>query len=194
VIATGRTVPYANRYADTGAVVGGSSPGAADASTVRTVNVLNVYEGRRCGVGRIVTGATFHHYIDINLTGATSVDSTVELMRAGPDAAKNHGFADAPDILADIKAVFANITDWLARPPRTLRLILERSTFSQNEATLTPDFEGAILVTVDGLKPNQFPDGGITPSLTLDQLSRRAPTITLEGHGGCRNPADQCDQ
>src|SRR4030095_799733 len=75
-------------------------------------------------------------------------------------------------------------TDWLARPPRTLRLILERSTFSQNEATATPDFERAILVTVDGLKPNQFPDGGITPSLTPDQLSRRAPTITLEDMTG----------
>src|SRR4029453_15797282 len=30
----------------------------------------------------------------------------------------------------------------------------------------------------------QFPDGGITPSLTPDQLSRRAPTITLEDMTG----------
>jgi hypothetical protein len=31
----------------------------------KTVNTLSVYDGRNSGVGRIVTGSSFHHYIDI---------------------------------------------------------------------------------------------------------------------------------
>src|SRR5205085_4788749 len=90
-----------------------------------------------------------------------------------------HGFNDAPTTFADIKAVFVNITNWLARPRPAVQLILERSTFSQDEATANANFDGAILVTVDGLKPNQFPGGGITTlSPWVAQLQNWAPTLT----------------
>jgi hypothetical protein len=42
-----------------------------------------VYEGRNAGVGRIVTGSTFHHYIDINLTGDSGVTGA-SLAKTGP--------------------------------------------------------------------------------------------------------------
>jgi hypothetical protein len=177
VIATGQTVPYASRAVDGGGFIGGNS----EASGAKTVNTLSVYDGRVAGVGRIVTGATFHHYVDINLTGDSGVDTAAELAKTGPDAAKAHGFAHpgAEARFDSIKAVFANITAWLARPRSTIQIILERSTFSQAEATANPNFDGAILVTVDGLKPSQFPGGGVTTlSPSAAQLTSWAPAIT----------------
>lgn len=175
VIATGQTVLFASKYA--------SDPGATDLApapaATKQVNTLSVYDGRSVGVGRIVTGSTFHHYIDINLTGDSRIDTPAEFGRTGSDAAKNHGFNDAPGVFDEIKAVFNNITLWLARPRPKIQLILERSTFSQAESAADPNFPGAFLVTIDGLKPNQFPGGGIstmTPSAA--QLLSWAPSIT----------------
>lgn len=172
IVATGQTVPFASRFASSG----------ADADTVvpsaKTVNTLATYDGRAVGVGRIVTGSTFHHYVDINLTGDRRIDTAPEFGLTGPDAAKTHGFNDNPTVYADIKQVFANITAWLARPRPRIQLILERSTYSQAEAMADSTFDGAILVAVDGLKPNQFPNGGITTaSPSLAQLADWAPEI-----------------
>lgn len=155
----------------------------ASVSSSKTVNTLSVYDGRRVGVGRIVTGATFHHYVDINLTGTSAVDTPEEKAKAGPDAEKGHGFAHpgAEAVFADIKAVFVNITNWLARPRPAVGLILERSTFGEDEVTVNPQFDGALLVTVDGLKPSQFPNGGITTlSPSPAQLQAWAPVPTIE--------------
>lgn len=178
VIATGQVLANTSR-----AVADGSDIGSGSAS-VKTVNTLSVYDGRLAGVGRIVTGATFHHYVDINLTGDTDVVPGQAQTRVGPDGAKGHGFAHpgAEATFADIKAVFVNITNWLARPRPQISLILERSTFGEDEVTENPQFNGAILVAVDGLKPSQFPSGGITtltPSST--QLSNWAPALSVGG-------------
>jgi hypothetical protein len=187
IIALGRSLHHASRSANGGGLVGmGINPeAAAQAADEKFVNTLSVYDGRVAGVGRIVTGSTFHHYIDINLTGDSGVNNAEALANAGPDAAKTHGFNDAPETFSQIKAVFGNITVWLARPRPRIQLILNRSTFSQAEALANPNFDGAILVTVDGLKPNQFPGvDGIT-SLSVFQFQQIwAPTITpLEPNG-----------
>jgi len=179
VVATGQTVPFASRFANSD----------TDADTVvplvKSVNTLSTYDGRVVGVGRIVTGSTFHHYVDINLVGDRRINTAAEFALTGPDAAKTHGFNDNPAVYADIKQVFANITAWLARPRPRIQLILERSTFSQAEAMADSTFEGAILVTVDGLKPTQFPNGGITTDAPdPGQLVDWAPVITpLEPDG-----------
>ncbi len=138
----------------------GGSYGVVDP---KPTNVLSVYDGRAVGVGRIVIGATFHHYIDINLTGDSGVNDDTTRAKTGPDAEKGQGFnyPGAESVFADIKGAFVNIARWLAKPEPKIEIILERSTFSEDEVTAHPIFEGAILVTVDGLKPSQFPAGGI---------------------------------
>jgi hypothetical protein len=178
VIANGSVLEKAVRAAATG--------GNTDTTiaTAKTVNTLSAHDGRRAGVGRIVTGATFHHYIDINLTGDTDVVPGLPQTRVGPDGAKGHGYAHpgAEATFADIKAVFVNITNWLARPRPQISLILERSTFGQDEVTVNPQFDAAILVTVDGVKPGQFPGGGITTlSPSAAQLLSWAPAISVSG-------------
>jgi hypothetical protein len=174
VIATGQTTGRASKEVNGGGFVGNDSA----ASAPKTVNSLSVYDGRVAGVGRIVTGSTFHHYIDINLTGDSSVNTAQLSAKVGPNAEKGHGYNDAPATLATINQVYVNITNWLSRPRPVITLILERSTFSQDEATAQPDFAGAILITVDGLKPSQFPAGGITSLVPGAFQVAWAPTIT----------------
>lgn len=177
VIATGQVLENASRFA-----TGGNADLAIASS--KTVNTISVYDGRRAGVGRVVTGATFHHYVDINLTGDSGITPGLPQTRAGADAAKGHGFAHpgAESTFDDIKTVFINITRWLARPRPAIRLVLERSTFGQDEVTVNPEFAGAFLVTVDGLKPGQFPGSGITTLMpSAAQLASWAPAISLSG-------------
>lgn len=153
VIATGQALTHASRYAGSGTLIateGGAKP----------VNTLSVYDGRKAGVGRIVTGSTFHHYVDINLVGASNVTGTAAT-QVGSDAALGQGYNANAAVLDQITAVYVNITNWLARPRPAITLILERSTFSQDEVTATPIFPAAVLVVVDGLKPSQFPGGGV---------------------------------
>ena len=178
IIATGKTKAQAS-YS-----VGYPKPTAID-TTINgpfTVNTLSVYDGRVAGVGRIVTGSTFHHYLDINLSGASDVDTATLNSYVGGDAEKGQGLQTNTAVFADIQAVYINIVNWLARPEPAISLILERSTFSQDEVAATPSFAAAIFVTVDGLKPSQFPNGGITtlsPSPT--QLTQWAPAVSVSG-------------
>jgi hypothetical protein len=175
VIANGQGHSQASYYIDSAAV-------DATVCSSKTVNALSIYEGRVAGVGRIVTGSTFHHYIDINLTGASNVNTPTLQADVGPNAAKGHGLTDNGAAFSDIQAVYRNITLWLARPARVISLILERSTFSQDEVTASSTFSAAILVTVDGLKPSQFPGGGVTTlSPSAAQLTSWAPVITPSG-------------
>jgi hypothetical protein len=175
VIATGQTKAHASY------LVGDPTPTTLDSTIAGNyaINILSVYDGRVAGVGRIVTGSTFHHYLDINLSGASNVDTANLNNDVGGGAEKGEGLASDSAIFADISAAYVNIADWLAPPELAIRLILERSTFSQDEVTAQPDFPAAILVTVDGLKPSQFPNGGIsTFTPTAAQLKQWAPTVT----------------
>ncbi len=174
VIATGQVLEQSQRYAFSNNVIDNTL------ATPKTVNTFCAYDGRKVGVGRVVTGATFHHYIDINLTGDSRIDTDEKKAKAGPDAEKGQGFnyAGAEQTFADIKATFVNITRWLARPRPAIGLILERSTFSEDEVSAGSSFDGAILVTVDGLKPGQLPGGPVdTLSPSMSDLNNWAPNV-----------------
>ena len=182
IIATGQTKSQASYY------VGDPTPTVLDSTICGTftVNTLSVYDGRVAGVGRIVTGSTFHHYLDINLSGASDVDTPTLDHFVGGDAEKGQGLTTNATVWADVQAVHINIANWLARPKPAISLILERSTFGQDEVTATPNFPAAIFVTVGGLKPSQFPDSGsghgittLSPSST--QLTKWAPAVSVGG-------------
>ncbi|NMH63770.1 hypothetical protein [Shewanella salipaludis] len=184
VIATGQVLGNASRRASSPAgefSFGGIGlPGADAIATPKTVNTLSVYDGRVAGVGRVVTGSTFHHYIDINLNGDSSVTTAQAMMRATATAQDGHGFNDNPAVLNTIKAVYVNITNWIARPRPVMQLILERSTFSQDEAPSGTEFAEAILVTIDGLKPSQFPGSPPVPGAIIGPVPW-APIVTVAG-------------
>ena len=121
IIAIGQTKAQASYY------VGDPAPTVIDAtvSGAFNVNTLSVYDGRVAGIGRVVTGSTFHHYLDINLSGASDVDTTTLNSFVGGEAEKGQGLQTNTSAFADIQAVYVNIANWLARPTPAISLVLE---------------------------------------------------------------------
>jgi hypothetical protein len=80
--------------------------------------VIAAYNGHRVKVGRVVVDATFHHFVNINVTGVKS-DFADE---GDPvDSVKGQGFlasADGQEHYARIKAYWRNIAHWIARPSK----------------------------------------------------------------------------
>lgn len=91
----------------TSMVIGGHATSGKSGSTVATpFGAIAAYDGHRAGVGRIITDATWHHFININLTG----DS-------GASGAKVLGFLATPAGQAaydQVKAYFLNIALWIS--------------------------------------------------------------------------------
>jgi hypothetical protein len=90
-----------------------------------TFGAIGAYDGHRARVGRVVVDATWHHFININLTGAAG----------GSDAEKRVGFLYAASLpvgdperarierdYAQIRGYFHNIGTWLA-PSSTQRCL-----------------------------------------------------------------------
>lgn len=70
------------------------------------------YDGHRAGIGRVVTDATWHHFVNVNLVG----DRTVSTMDP-----KYRGFlysAAGQAHLEEIRSYYRNIAVWLAPPAR----------------------------------------------------------------------------
>jgi len=178
VIATGDITTYREASPSTGDPL-------RDPPNPGTVNTLCAYDGLVTGVGRVVTGATFHHYIDINLDGTQDLTGDA-LTRVGADAEDGMGLygtatTEANARYADIKQIYINIAHWLARPRVSMSLILERSTISQDEATADPTLDNAIHVSIDGVRPSQFPAGGITSLGSPAQIADWAPNVAAPG-------------
>src|SRR5690606_3506368 len=51
------------------AVMGDVHVGDRGVANARWTGAVGAYDGRRCGVGRVVVDSTWHHFFDINLIG-----------------------------------------------------------------------------------------------------------------------------
>lgn len=79
-----------------------------DPTQAHTFGGICAYDGHRAGIGRVVTDATWHHFVNVNLIGET-----------GAAAPKDVGFlatATGQAHLDKIKNYFRNIAIWIARP------------------------------------------------------------------------------
>ncbi len=91
----------------TSSVPAGNTSSIKDPTDAHTFGGIATYDGHRASVGRVVTDATWHHFVNINLIGDP----------ASPDASKHLGFLATPSgqaHLDDIKAYYANLAVWLA--------------------------------------------------------------------------------
>ena len=92
-------------------VLAGTTSGGKDPTVAHSFGGISAYDGHRAGVGRVVTDSTWHHFVNVNLIGDTTV-----VPASNP---KRQGFLATPAgqaVLEDIKAYFRNIAVWLARP------------------------------------------------------------------------------
>lgn len=97
----------------TSTVIGGHSTSGKSGNTVaRSFGAIGAYDGHRAGVGRIVTDATWHHFININLTGDNGAAGDKGIGFLASAAGQAH--------LAEISAYFVNIALWIS-PTQKLR-------------------------------------------------------------------------
>lgn len=130
---------------------------------------VSVYDGRGVGVGRIVTGASLHHYIDLNLLG--NPGSAAQYAAPEPTNTGNglQGVMIGDiNVLAALDAYYINTVTWLARPDQSFGFWTVKSTYGADEiATIGPTgFVDAFYLVLDGYTP---------------QLVGSNPTVTLSG-------------
>lgn len=93
-------------------VLSGTTSGGKAPTVSQTFGGICAYDGHRAKIGRVVTDATWHHFVNINLTGDTG---------AAPANPKRFGFlasAQGQAHLEAIRAYFRNLAVWLATPER----------------------------------------------------------------------------
>ncbi len=86
----------------------------------------------------------------------------------GWDACTGWGSIDGSALLSSLQTLLQ----------KSMTFIMQRTTFGQDEVTSNSVFKQAFFITVSGLKPSDFPGGGITTlSPTQAQLNQWAPAI-----------------
>lgn len=104
-------------------VLAGTTSSGKDPTVAQSFPGISAYDGHRAGVGRVVTDATWHHFVNVNLTGIPS--------KPFGDP-KRVGFlhsAAGQAALSDIKAYFRNLAIWLS-PPARIRCMNSRLLWS----------------------------------------------------------------
>lgn len=91
-------------------VLSGTTSGGKDPTLTQCFGGISAYDGHRASIGRVVTDATWHHFVNINLVG----DSTMPNLDP-----KSLGFlfsASGQEHLEQIRVYYRNLAVWLARP------------------------------------------------------------------------------
>lgn len=122
--------------------------------------VASVYDGHAVGVGRVVTGCTFHHYLDKNLIGDPGTASNT------PSGLSVDGLTSP--VVSGMQTFYVNVATWLARPDGSFVFLTLKNTFGKDEvsnaASHGQSFTNAFYVMIDGYTPNQV---GAMPAITL---------------------------
>lgn len=96
----------------TSSVLSGTTSGGKDATVAQSFGGICAYDGHRADRGRVVTDATWHHFVNVNLTGDTfaPMGSPKRLGFLATAAGQAH--------FEQIKTYFRNLAVWLSRPDR----------------------------------------------------------------------------
>ena len=111
----------------------------------RSFVAVCAYDGQRANVGRVVTDATWHHFVNVNLDGTDA-----------PEDALQPGGVDSP-ALTKIRQYYANLADWLM--PKNTRKCL-RDLIIVRELARFPLFEELKLLPLKEAKAPQLEEIG----------------------------------
>jgi hypothetical protein len=132
-------------------------------TNAKTRGVVSVYDGHAAGVGRIVTGSTFHHYLDKNLIGDPQTESTTP--GVGPT---NSDLGLPAPTLSIMTYYYVNTVTWLARLSQNFHFWTLKNTYGLDEvadaAAHGLTFDNAFYLAVEGFSPNQV---GANPAIAL---------------------------
>ncbi len=136
---------------------GPPSPPSLNPSNPKTRGVLSVYDGYAAGVGRVMTGSTFHHYMNKNLVGDPLTQSTTP--GVGPTGS-NLGLqlpdfdGSDPSQPSAISSFYINAVTWLARPRPNFYFLTAKNTFGSDESQDGGIFSDAFYVVLEGFAPS----------------------------------------
>lgn len=125
--------------------------------------IVAVYDGRAANVGRIVTGSTFHHYLDKNLVG-DPMTSNPPGSTTGPTGT-NTGLP--PAVLGPIGDYYINTVAWLAKPNPNFYFVVNKNIFGLDEmqsATGPDRFPSSFYLVFDGIPSSVV---GTNPAIVL---------------------------
>lgn len=115
----------------------------------KTRGVVSIYDGRVAGKGRVITGSTFHHYLDKNLIGDPGTAGT----GPGPGpTGSDTGLSSS--VLGPITQYYINAVTWLARLNQDFQFWTLKSTFGADETVPAGGIPDVFYVVVDGFAPN----------------------------------------
>jgi hypothetical protein len=121
--------------------------------------LVSAYDGRAVGIGRVVTGSTFHHYLDKNLIGDPHTESTTA--GVGPT---NSQLGLTTPVLNGIRDYYVNVVTWLARKNATFNFWILKSTYGADEVQHVTGpggrFTNAFYLVLEGFAPSVV---GATP-------------------------------
>lgn len=140
--------------------------GPKTALTPRAFISICAYDGQLANVGRVATDATWHHFVNVNLDGATSGSTALQLPGTPP--------TDLPALLR-IRQYYRNLATWLM-PAKTRRCL--RFPLMLAELARFPLFEELAIPA-----PPNPPDPGefvLIGEQLVNSLSRRLPAWEVE--------------
>jgi hypothetical protein len=137
----------------------------------RAFMAICAYDGQLANVGRVVTDATWHHFVNINLDGAGGPLTALQLPGSPP--------TDSP-ALSRIRQYYRNLTTWLM-PKNTRRCL--RFPLVLTEAVKFPLFEELEPIPVPGGPPGPGPDPApfvAVGEAVVASLALRQPAFVAE--------------
>jgi hypothetical protein len=138
----------------------------------KTRGAISVYDGHVVGKGRVITGSTFHHYLDKNLIGDPGTAGT----GPGPGpTGSNTGLPSA--VLEPITQYYVNAVTWLAPTNQDFQFWTLKSTFGADEADDAPPtgFPNAFYIVVDGYQPPDIDAASIAFSGPFAAVAKFGP-------------------
>ncbi len=124
----------------------------------KKLGVVSIYDGHAVGVGRIVTGSTFHHYLDKNLIGDPGTDPH---LYSPPDTNGPSGTdSGLPlSVRTGIYDYYINTVTWLARLSKNFHFWTLKNTYGADEvadaAAHGKQFPNAFFLVLDGYTQSQ---------------------------------------
>lgn len=102
----------------TSTVLSGTTSGGKAATVPGSFGGICAYDGHRAGIGRVVTDATWHHFVNVNLIGEIGPPATDPKSRNFPGGGGFLATATGRAHLEEIRAYYRNLAVWTAPPGR----------------------------------------------------------------------------
>ncbi len=153
-------------------VPAGNTSGGKLSTQAQTFGGICAYDGHRAGVGRVVTDATWHHFVNINLVG----------MRFPSAPAFDNGFLGSvagQEHLAGVRAYYRNLAIWLSRRERIACMNARLSLWAVFESRVLENVLSSTRTPLEGISPLALRFIGVHARDALGRAASQCQSLRL---------------